>query len=1230
MRLKHLYLHGFKTFAPRTDIVLGEGVSAIVGPNGSGKSNVADAIRWVLGEQSLSHLRAKRTEDLIFAGSSNRQPVGMAEVAITIDNSDRLLPLDFSEVTITRRAYRSGENEYYINKSRVRLREVLDVASTLGQAYTVVGQGLIDAALSLRPEERRELFEEAAAIRGYFVQREDALRRLNRTEENMARVNDLVSELEPQVKRMERQARQAQEYGKIEAELRAVMQDWYAARWVRSASDFDDAQQREESTRGHVAAQREEVTAKAAQLAHVRKAVWELVDAVSALHEQRAQIQARHATQSQNQAVLGERLSAAKTQQQQLSREREALETAREQSRKQLTVAEEDVRSRQSEIAGLEEAGREVAMQLAGWETRIHDLQASFNHESSTLAGTRRRLNDLQARIVQAQQGRAEQESAAAGAETALTSLAQKLSTEEASLDEKRAFFLAAKQAVTAADAQQGAAQLSLSGARTAQQTAEASRRDLQHRADALNSQIASLVGEQHATLFSGVRAVVNAAKEGRLGGYVGTVAELLQVPTDLETAVEAALGGRLQDVVVSRWADAEGAITLLKEAGAGRATFLPLDTLRTSSTSAPPRGPGIVGLANDLVGYDPSLNNLAESLLGRLLIVEDLPAARRTIRSLPPHAPWTLATLGGEVVRLGGSVTGGSNSRADDRRAQGRTILARERKRRELLATQEEAKRELATADRTLGGLIEALRDVEGQLSALAAHSDEARKRQVAAQMAHVEQQSVVSRLQQEISWRTGLLGETRRAVESQTALLAGLHEQRERVQREVEPLEGEVATLEAELQRMAVQRQAVVDAAEAGRTRLAVLAEALRNRRARHEELRHEVAQYESRHAELSMRIEAAVQDEANIGRQMAEHTGQVASLAEQLASIEAKVGPSEHEIRVLEGEVSRIEAEHSSLQAALLASETALSQASVEKQWCIGALDSLRVEISEELGSEESHERQLVNKEASALIASVPHQVQASGPSSWQTLWPAALYGAERMVSQGNGYAAPQPADLAALERRVYGLKARLSRIGPVNQLATEEFASLSARHSYLQDQLVDLSTAAEALRRIIVELDRTMREQFATTFEQVNEKFQYFFNLLFGGGTAKLELTNPDDSGLSGIDISAQPPGKRMQPLAALSGGERALTAAALLFALLKVRPVPFCVLDEVDAALDESNVLRFRSALQELGDKTQFVVITHNRGTIEAAGTMFGVTMAGDGTSQILSLKVVGQ
>ncbi|HEX9987984.1 MAG TPA: chromosome segregation protein SMC [Chloroflexia bacterium] len=1217
MRLKRLNLQGFKTFAPKTDLVFGEGLTAIVGPNGSGKSNIADAIKWVLGEQSLSNLRAKRTEDLVFAGSSNRAPLGMAEVSITIDNGDRLLPIEFAEVTLARRAYRSGENEYYINKSRVRLRDVLDVASKLGQAYTVVGQGLVDAALSLRPEERRELFEEAAAIRGYYVQREDALKRLAKTEENVARVNDLASELEPQVRRMERQAKQAEEYQKLNTELRGLLRTWYLNRAMLSMAALKEAEEIETRALATVEASRSALEAKSAELGEVRTRVWTLIESVSALQEARAQVQSKLAAQSQTQAVLSERLSSARSRRDSLQHEQDALLATHAGMSARLQELDADAAGYEEESATLEEEGREVATRLRVWDTRIWETQTQQKREAARLESQSRRGKDLAGRMSDAERQRAEQEKMKGETEAALATLRNDLSAEASILDERRVALAAAQDSVKAADEARTAAQADLVAARSAQQTAEVQRRDLLREADGVASQLAALAGEQQAGLYGGVRAVVSAAREGKLDGFVGTVAELLRVPPDLETAIEAALGGRLQDVVVSEWGHAERAIALLKQTGAGRATFLPLDTLRAAPAPTPPRGPGILGSARDLVDYDASLNTLAESLLGRLLIVEDLPAARRTVANLPAGAPWTLATLGGEVVRPGGSVTGGSNTRADDNKAKGRTILARERKRRELQAAQENLRVQTVGADRLLNEAAAVVRQRENDLAMASQGADEARKQQVAAQVAVMEQQGVVDRLEQEIAWRTTRLNDARKSIERTLEFESKAKSEQETIEAGLVPLRQQLSALDAELKRLMAERAQVAQAASERQTRIAVLAETLRNLRGRQEEMRKEAARHESRHAELLERIERAARDEQALAAQLEGHGTQVGDLAGRLHDIEARIGPSEDEVRLFEGEVGRIEAEQSGLQAALIQAETTYSHAAVERQRCSGVLDSLRVEVMEELGVDIAPGEARHGEDWGAL----------------KVLWPEDNHETATITQQegssGNGHTTLPVGgtDMAQLERRIYALKSKLSRIGPVNPLALEEYTTLADRHTYLQSQLGDLMSAAESLRRIIRELDTAMREQFTATFVLVNDAFEHFFTTLFGGGSARLELTNPQDVSNSGVEILAQAPGKRMQPLAALSGGERALTSAALLFALLKVRPVPFCVLDEVDAALDESNVTRFRSALQELGRQTQFVVITHNRGTIEAADTLYGVSMAGDGTSQMLSLKV---
>jgi chromosome segregation protein len=741
--------------------------------------------------------------------------------------------------------------------------------------------------------------------------------------------------------------------------------------------------------------------------------------------------------------------------------------------------------------------------------------------------------------------------------------------------------------------------------------SAEAARREAQRKSEGSAGQIASVEGEQQASLHMGVRSIVAAMRSGKLGGLVGTVAELFRVPDEYEIALEAALGGRLQDVVVKTWADAEEAIAHLKHTGGGRATFLPLDTLRSGRPAEPPAGSGIVGVALDLVEYGRELDVLAAMLLGRLLVVDDMAAARRTVRGLHESAPWTLVTLGGEVVRPGGAVTGGSDVRGDDNRRRGRSLLGRERKLRELRAEHERAVSGLRSADSDVEFAAREAREKEVDLNRASLMAEERRKGLAAAQMAHSEQQNVTARLTQELAWRTGLLAEARSQLEELEREAGALRESLIEAASVRGPLAARAAERSAEAARLEAERDLLARGMTEGQLRLAVLQEAINNIKARERELSDSARQVNERITQLGDRLRSVSAEIESTEGQLAAETAEVAAIAERLSTIEHNLVPAEQAVRAAEAAIGALEAEQSALQTSLLDAETAHSRASVERQRCVGVLDSLRVELVEELAHSSSDH------------ATSPDALHRDDSLETDPLaWPL-----PDEVVDGTRDTAVRLESAQERERRVYSLKARLARLGPVNPLATEEHQELADRHTYLQTQLVDLVAAAESLKRVIAELDRTMRDQFAQTFEQVNAAFEHFFVTLFGGGHARLELTNPEDIATSGAEILAQAPGKRLQPLAALSGGERALTSAALLFALLRVRPVPFCVLDEVDAALDESNVTRFRSALQELGANTQFVVITHNRGTIEAANTLYGVSMAGDGTSKILSLQV---
>jgi chromosome segregation protein len=1232
MRLKHLTLHGFKTFAPKTDLLFGEGLTAIVGPNGSGKSNVADAVRWVLGEQSLLNLRAKRTEDLIFAGSSNRAPLGMAEVSITLDNSDRLLPLDFSEVTLTRRAFRTGENEYYLNRSRVRLKDIQEIAASLGQAYTVVGQGLVDAALSLKPEERRELFEEAAEIRGYFMQREDALRRLSRTEENTTRINDLLSELEPQVKRMERQARQAEEYGKLKHDLLLLLRQWYGSRWAAAIGDLAAAELQESAAECEVARLKEGVAAANAALAGARSRSGEQREALARLQQERLDATQRIAAMQGERGVLEERLASAAARHDALLTEQADLVQSRAALEHEAQALDAEQEDHSSEIAALQAEEREVATRLAGLDAELAEAVSKLQSATAEWEQLERSVSSLDSRIADATRKLSEGASAAAEAETAVTTVRALLDTETARISLLADVLAASRKASQVAHESHKSAESKLAEARADHAAAESNLRDLARRDDALHSQEVRMDAERQAGLYGGVRAVVTAAREGKLEGVCGTVAELVRVPAHLELAVEAALGGRLQEVVVERWADAERAIAHLKGTGAGRATFLPLDTLRVSSTPNPPTGKGILGVAANLVEHDPSLATLARAVLGRLLLVESLPDARRVLSSLPQNSPWTLATLEGEVVRPGGSVTGGSLTRPNERGG-GRTLLARERERRELAAARarlheelEEVTRAHELAGKTVAGLE---RDLQEQAAALSA----AREREATAHAAHLEGEAALDRLKKDLAWRESLLANAGADLEAARALRRNLQEEIDKARAALTPAAERLASAKSAVAEIETRRDSLIAATGESRTRLAVLAEVARNSVARRRDLESRLRSLDARNAEVERHLRENDHAKERLTTQQAGNAADLSRLSGLISSLQTTIEQSERDAVERDTAVTGAEAALSSASSALLEAETAHSRASVWREHCAGALDTLWVEIVEELRAV-STDALAADDEQWAMEDEVTQpdpvdpplpdwRTAPGGPSDALTLLGIANDEGRRTKDETHKH--PTPTE--GLDRRIHSLRARLARIGPVNPLAGEEYTALLDRHSYLQGQLTDLLSAADHLKRIITELDRAMSERFAETFARVNEAFGHFFSTLFGGGAARLELTDPHDLSQTGIEISAQPPGKRMQPLSALSGGERALTSAALLFALLKVRPVPFCVLDEVDAALDESNVVRFRDALQELGTRTQFVVVTHNRGTIEAASTLYGVSMAGDGTSKLLSLKV---
>jgi chromosome segregation protein len=1192
-RLARLDLHGFKSFANRTVFVFEPGITAVVGPNGSGKSNISDAVRWVLGETSYSALRSKRTEDVIFAGGRGKPPAGMAEVTVTFNNEEGWLPSDFTEVTVTRRAFRSGENQYFINGRRMRLKDVTQLTASLGQSYTVVGQGLVDVALSQKAEERRGLFEHAADLAGLRLKVAEAERSLNEADANTDRLRDLMTELEPRLKSLQRSAKQAREWQGLR-ERQAFLQRGHYRRLMAGAGS-------------RLAEAEAAIAGDERVLAEWRSALQDSVSAraqaqerLQAARDALASHDARLATIREGERQVGHQRDLVVERERALDRRREDMRDTQSGLDEQVAKVERDLGLVNAGVLGVtaevEEAREAVtALEAASQADRQArtDLERDVAQLASAIGQRERTVNDLAQRQALIEQKResvsSEEERVAREAAERLDRIAR-LTADAAALvteDEETASRLAAFETRLA----------ELAGAsreqRAAVEAAAQAVADAERRFGQATNRLAVLqrVQDEGTGLHAGVRQVLQAHRDGRLDGIRGTVAELISVEATYDTAIEVALGGHLQDVVVDRWRDAEAAIALLKGARAGRATFQPLETLARRGERPAPSGldriAGVYGVASDLVRSDGDHAVVVRALLGRIVVVEDLPAARRAMAELP--SGWSAVTLAGEIARAGGSVTGGSAVRESG-------VLGRERDLRELPAEIERLERR---REETQAHQAEAAQ--KGQALASDRTAIESERAVLLAQRR--ERGGQRDRL---AAWLRDLRAQ-QEAADTRSAAAAQHQDQQEAELRAIAARrEGALRQLADDQERHA-ERQVTVsrmrEAAGAGDARLATARQDL---------------------AALDERLRAE-------GRRVAALQSQRSGLAEEMALRSRRVAELEGERDALAGQRERLEREVASLaqsQAAAVEARVPLAGALVESEAAVTALESRIERARQELLERERGMTQgsLAVERARSELATVHQRIiddlGLEHPEDLHAL-------PDREIEDGD--AGPDwvlSDDHEAVEKEISRLRDRLRRVGYVGDDVVEEYERESAHFDHLTTQLQDVMEAALSIRGLLAGLTDTMQDRFAETFERVAGAFTEAFTVLFGGGTARLVLTADDEGGApGGIDIVAQPPGKRLQSLGLLSGGERSLTAVALLFAILRVNPTPFVLLDEVDAALDEANVVRFRDELRKLAAETQAIVITHNRGTVEIADTLYGVTMGGDGVSQVLSLRL---
>ena len=1176
MRLKELEIQGFKSFPDKTRLTIGEGITGIVGPNGSGKSNISDAIRWVMGETSSKQLRgAGKMEDVIFGGTQTRGAMGYASVSLTIDNTDHGLDMDADEVTIGRRYYRSGESEYSINGQSVRLKDIYELLLDTGlgrDGYAIVGQGRIAEIVAAKSGERREIFEEASGIARYRYRKNEAERRLAAAEGNLERLRDILGELERRVGPLKRDSEKAQQFLELSGQRKSLeVTLWVDA--IRRAKDTVRDQQRR-----YEAAQ--------ADYDRLSRSLDEYDEKSEALRARTQQLMLQVEESNAKIRAITEENAGSDSRIAVLNNENEHSRRQIEEARAELSRAGEGQKGIELEAEAHRAAIEKLNARIAQADETAKDLDRQLDalEQQAMQSGQQRDL--LNAAILRCQQAataaqvqHATAESAANAAEARLQDArAQKQQnesdTETAGRQQAEAAdrLKQAEEAVTRLDNVRAGLRLKLDSRKRQQaeaadalQKAERELSAAAQRIHILEDLERNLDGYQQS-----VKTVMRAAGSGRLRGVIGPVAGILTVRKGYEVAIETALGFALQNIVVEDEKSARAAIAFLKAEKGGRATFLPLDTMQGSRFSG--RLTGTAEVAADLVEADPRYQNIVNNLLGRIIVVEDLAEASAVARNLGYRN--RIVTLDGQVINAGGSFTGGSTARSVG-------VFSRKQELEELRARLTR---------------LQTARDTAAQ----AARDRKAEADTLQAQLTGADSESM-----------TAAADRLRASLEVDRLAAAADNAARER-----ERLEQEIALFEAQLaESRAAAEQAGKDraAAEAEQAdaerQLAALGESADSLTAKREELT--AAANDNRLARLTAEKDVSLHQAAL--ETLAGRTGEAEARARELnASIEA----CRQRIRANELSVENIQRQREENRRRIADCEQAIRDANAARMQA--EADSTRLAQENRALTDE---REKMSGEMARLAerrAAAETELNSTAAKLWE----------EYQLAESEAEAlCVEFQNVTELRRQVAEVRGKIRALGNVNVGAIDEYKEVKERYDFMKAQVTDVEKSRAELNRMIGELCDEMRTLFADSFKRINENFVHIFRELFGGGSARLYLSDPDDVLESGIEIEVSPPGKVIKNLSALSGGEQALVAISIYFAILAVNPSPFCILDEIEAALDDVNVVRYAQYLRRLTDKTQFIVITHRRGTMEAADVLYGVTMQEDGVSKILRLDL---
>jgi chromosome segregation protein len=1178
--LENIKIKGFKSFADPVTIKFEPSITGVIGPNGSGKSNISDAIKWVLGEQSAKALRGSKMKDIIFAGSNNRRAKKVAEVTLTLDNKDRELDIDYDQVRIGRKVTKDGKSDYLLNGQRCRLMDIQELLLDTGigkEAYSIIGQGKVEAVLNEGSQDRRRLFEEAAGITKHKKRKEEAEEKLDTTQQKLQRIEDIISEIKRQVDPLEDEAKKAKQYKSYRKELKdyevnlllnkysnlegqldkkiAAKQDlsYKLTESKATVNEYDLKIDNEEEKLDDLISEIDDFQDKLYQKRNQRQKVDNKLDLAKQrkknLLRQEERLKDEVKRLNQDVSSLQEEIEVIKEQQEEVITELKEKKKVLAEQEEKLVELKEELQTSNDRRKEIRNNKLDNINEINRYKNKLSNIEQNINYYSS-------QLEDLEFEKEQIREQLKEKQEQKEKYETKLAKLQNKFAEQKQKLEDKK----------------------NLNQKLTAQfEDLKEKYDDLKDKSSRKKSKLKTLqdLEESYAGYYRGVKQVLKYAQDN-LSGVCGVVAELIEVPEEYETAIEVALGSILQNIIVEDNKVGQQAIDYLKENNAGRATFLPLDLVEARSLRSNEQKAlnvtGAVDVANKLVSYADKYDAVIKNILGRIIVAEDMDSAVTISKAANKRIK--VVTLEGEIIRPGGSMTGGSRNKNSN-------LLGRSRQIEELKSEVEDLAdqlKEIETTGVNKRKEIEKLRETIEELDNEVRELD---LEQTSLQKDHQQASNEVERLNKTVAHKNKKIANLKEKKSELKQDQSGLEENLDNLTTGEDNLEGLITKLESKISTLEEKKESL-----------------------------------SSKITDTKVEIASLEQEEASLKQEHKTKTKSLKHKQEKISTEEKNITKVKNKAQEIETKKEELATEKEELKLEIDKSKEELND-----------LKETRDKVKEQINkyqreSKESRERRDKLQEKANQNEIKLTEIKVKLENIEEKL--AQEYDIEvyDLIESRE-----EIDDYQQVEAKIKELKKNMKELEPVNIGAIEEYENLSERLGFLEEQHTDLIEGRNSLQEVITEIENEMEEEFSATFEQVKEEFETIFVDLFEGGQAKLELADKDNLLETGIEINAQPPGKNLQKLSLMSGGEKALTATALIFSLLKVNPSPFYVLDELDAPLDDANVNRFADYLQELSTRAQFIVITHRKGTMRAVNSLYGITMQNSGVSQVVSLKL---